>query len=228
MKTVAGIRREFVDVYTNYGLDGRDMLEIPACQFIADEPAVFGTPNEDWHRRELEWYLSQSLDVNDIPPPIPKIWQSVSGEGGEINSNYGWCIFSLENGSQFRNAISALADDLYSRQAVMIYTRPSMHEDATRCGARDFICTNTVQLLVREGVMDYLVYMRSSDAVFGYKGDWAWHSWVFDKAIKSLSLAIGKQVAKGKIIWHAGSFHIYPRHIHLVQEWDDAQWEAGE
>jgi len=28
-----------------------------------------------------------------------KIWQYCSGDNGEINSNYGWCVYHPDNGS---------------------------------------------------------------------------------------------------------------------------------
>ena len=194
--------------------DSNGMREIIAAQFIADESSIFGDVNTDWHDRELAWYLSESLNVNDIYGDIPKIWQDVSDRDGYINSNYGWCIFSRENGRQYDNAIEALMQDPYSRQANMIYTRPSMHVDAKKNGRRDFMCTNTVQLLIRNDVLYYIVNMRSSDAVFGYKGDRYWHEFVFNRAI----LDIGN-VSKGHMVWNAGSLHVYPRHESLVQEW---------
>lgn len=213
MKTVSDIREEF----RNTDPDSRGMLEIIAAQFVADEPAIFGTPNHDWHRRELEWYNSQSLNVNDIPEPIPAIWKKVSSAEGKINSNYGWCIFSAENGYQYRNVVATLKADIYSRQAVMIYTRPDMHSAATVDGMYDFICTNTVQVFVRGGALWYIVNMRSSDAVFGYKGDLAWHTWVQKSLLKDTAL-IG--ISLGPIIWNAGSLHVYPEQDHLVFKGD--------
>ena len=38
--------------------------------FIADEPAIFGTPSEDYIQKELDWYLSGSTNVNDIAASI--------------------------------------------------------------------------------------------------------------------------------------------------------------
>lgn len=191
------------------------MLEIVNASFVADEPAIFGTPNDDWHRREREWYLSESLNVNDIPGVIPAIWKQVAGATGEINSNYGWCIFSRFNGSQYLHAISALKHDKHSRQAVMIYNRPTMHVDSTRNGMRDFICTFATHLLIRDGALHYIVNMRSSDAVFGYKGDRSWHSYVHELALEDLQEKY-RGLKLGKLYWNAGSLHVYPRHHHLV------------
>lgn len=214
MKTVFDIRRELAQCVP----DKSGMREIIAAQFIADEDAIFGEVNQDWHDRELAWYLTQSRNVNDIKGKVPKIWQDVSDEDGNINSNYGWCIFSDENNSQFRRAMDALIANEYTRQAVMIYTRPTMHQESVHKGRYDFLCTNTVQLIIRDNVMHYVVNMRSSDAVFGYKGDRAWHDFVFDMAIERYFKA-SRPVVKGNIIWNAVSLHVYPRHEKLVQEW---------
>ena len=192
-------------------------LEIINACFIADEPSIFGTINEDWNKRELQWYLSQSLSVKDIPAPIPKIWQDIASVKGTINSNYGWCIYSKDNGNQYTSAIAALVADKDSRQAVMIYNRPSMHKDSKKYGMSDFMCTNTVQLYIRDNTLHYSVYMRSNDAVFGYKGDRAWHEYVFNQALFDLSNTY-PDLGKGLLLWNAASLHVYPRHLHLVNE----------
>lgn len=221
MKRVADIRRELASLTP----DENGMRELIAAQFIADEDSIFGSPNEDWHRRELDWYLSESRNVNDIAGNIPKIWKDIADEYGMINSNYGWCIYSEANYSQYRKAMKALRDDPYSRQAVMIYTRPTMHEDSKVRGRKDFMCTNTVQLVIRDGVMHYIVNMRSSDAVFGYKGDRAWHEHVFNEAVHEHS-TLSSTVKKGNLIWNAVSLHVYPRHEKLVQDWINGSDEA--
>ena len=192
-------------------------LEIINATFIADEPSIFGTVNEDWNSRELQWYLSQSLSVNDIPAPIPQIWQDIASVKGTINSNYGWCIYSADNGNQYNSAIAALVADKGSRQAVMIYNRPSMHIDSKKFDMSDFICTNTVQLYIRDNTLHYSVYMRSNDAVYGYKGDRAWHEHVHNQAAIQLS-ATYPGLRRGMLIWNAASLHVYPRHFDLVNK----------
>jgi thymidylate synthase len=191
-------------------------IEIISASFIADEPAIFGTPNEDWHRRELQWYLSQSLNVNDIPPPVPAVWRRVASEDGEINSNYGWCIFSHRNGHQFHRAVDALTADKNSRQAVMIYNRPSMHDDSKRAGMRDFMCTYSTQLLIRNGKLHHIVNMRSNDAIYGYKGDYAWQKCVHEFALSRLRQTY-PSLQMGDLFWNAGSLHIYPQHFELIK-----------
>jgi len=214
---VSDIRKAF----TQCEPDENGLLEIANASFIADEDSIFGTVNHEWNARELQWYLSQSLSVKDIPEPIPKIWKDVASIKGTINSNYGWCIYSKDNGYQYNAAVSALVYDKHSRQAVMIYNRPTMHADSKKFGMKDFMCTNTVQLIIRNNMLYYLVYMRSNDAVYGYKGDYAWHKHVYRQAFIQLSTEYAGLEA-GPIIWNAASLHVYPRHADLVKAHADS------
>jgi thymidylate synthase len=188
-------------------------IELTGVSFLAEEESLFGEPNEDWHARELEWYRSMSRNVRDITPPVPKIWESVADVFGNINSNYGWCVWSDENGRQFENVYKELKRNPESRRAVMIYTRPSMWYDYSFNGRSDFMCTNAVQYLIRDGYLYAVVQMRSNDAVFGYKGDRAWQNTV----LTELGYELG--VLPGGITWQVGSLHVYERHFYLVDHW---------
>lgn len=198
----------------NFAEDGN--LEIVSASFIADEPSIFGEVNPDWNSRELRWYISQSLNVNDITPPVPAVWQQVASKIGRINSNYGWCVFSQANGYQFHKAIDSLIKNKESRQAVIIYLRPSMHEDSKQDGMRDFMCTYSTQLFIRDNQLHHLVYMRSNDAVYGFKGDYFWQDVVHGFALTRLQQTY-PDLVKGSLYWNAGSLHIYPRHFELVK-----------
>ena len=191
---------------------GVKTLEIMNASFIADQPSIIGKVNEDYVERELAWYKSQSLNVNDIPGETPAIWKAVATKDGYINSNYGWCIWSDENHNQYTNVLDELKKNPDSRRANMIYTRPTMHSDYNRNGMSDFMCTNNVQYLIRNGELNALVYMRSNDAVFGYKNDWAWQKHVLDSLCNELN------VPAGQIYWNVSSLHIYERHFDLLKD----------
>ena len=203
--TVEDIRLQFLSLKERSG-NPHDMLEIVNASFIADEPAIFGEPNSDYIFREWKWYMSQSLNVNDIPGDVPKIWQHVSDKDGFINSNYGWCQFSEANHNQYANAVANLKADRNSRQGAMIFTRPTMHEDAVANGMSDFMCTYAHQLMIRDGKLNYHVIMRSNDVVFGYPNDKAWADYVWKMAAKDLGVELGT------MYWNATSLHVYPRH----------------
>ena len=197
-------------------------VEIQNAHFLVDKDWIIREPNYNYAKREIEWYESQSLYVKDIPGQTPKIWELCADKDGKINSNYGWCIFSKENGNQFDHCVKRLLDDPHTREACMIYTRPSMQIDCTLNGMHDFMCTYATQVFlneVRDDVktyqLDYTVFMRSNDAVYGFCNDSLWAMHVQLKLVDELNKH-GLNVIKGDIIWNAGSLHVYERHfIHL-------------
>lgn len=215
--TVSDVREYLKTLYRSGVKADNDTYEIINVSFIADEPSIFGTVNEEYAKCEVDWYNSMSLNVFDMPCKTPAIWEKVSSMHGTINSNYGWCIFSEENFYQYQEAINCLVGDKGSRQSTMIYIRPTMHKDAFVDGMSDFMCTYAVQMIIRNNKLDYIVYMRSNDAVFGYKNDKYWHDIVFNKALGDLK-KIFPGLDQGKMYWNAASLHVYPRHFHLLED----------
>lgn len=197
---------------------GVKTVEIAPVMFKADEALIFGKLNQDYIERELKWYLSQSRYVADIPGKTPLIWEAVADENGMINSNYGWAIFSEENGNQFANVVKHLIENPYTRRANMIYTRPSMHTDYNANGMSDFMCTNNVQYQIRDGKLNAVVHMRSNDAIFGYRNDWAWQDYVLSRLVDTLQ-SHEIMVEKGDIYWCADSLHVYQRHFGLIEQY---------
>lgn len=223
MIKVSEIRTEFNNArlkeqFTVDRNTGVRTIELLNAVFIADEPTIFGTVNEDYVRRELAWYRSMSLNVNDIEGGPPTIWEQVSDKDGFINSNYGWCIYSEENGYQFKHVTEELIRDPNSRRANMIYTRPSMHTDYNKNGMSDFMCTNNVQYVIREGQLHAMVYMRSNDAVYGYKNDYAWQKYVQQELLTAINNRASTSYGLGRIMWNVGSLHVYDRHWHLIKK----------
>lgn len=177
--------------------------------------------NESYVKHELEWYKSQDLCITGHAGiESNKIWQSCATEDGHINSNYGWCIFSKENGSQFEKAVDALRTDPLTRQACMYYTRPSIHEEWNdgKHAKHDMICTCYVSMLLRDGLLEYNVHMRSNDAWHGLRNDLAWHQYVQEQAVKELKAA-GIECACGQIRWFADSLHIYKNKLRIIKEY---------
>jgi thymidylate synthase len=190
---------------------GVKLLEIVNASFVADEPSIFGKPNDSYIEREIEWYKSMSLNVNDIPGETPAVWKQVATPDGRINSNYGWCVWSRENGEQYNNVLRELKQKPTSRRATMIYTRPSMWVDYSRDGMSDFMCTNAVQYVIRDQSVHAIVQMRSNDVFYGYRNDYAWNEYV----LKMLSHDL--DVSPGIIYWNVGSLHVYERNFNLVK-----------
>lgn len=216
MLKVSDIRQHFINELAagNFITDktGVKTIEMLGATFEADEPMIFGEVNEDYVERELQWYKSMSLFVDDIPGKTPAIWQQVASKHGKINSNYGWAIWHKNNHLQYAHVLNELTFSPNSRRAVMIYTRPSMWEDYNEDGMSDFMCTNAVQYMIRDGQLIAIVQMRSNDVVFGYRNDYAWQKYVADRLSEDLNL---KKIPK--ILWHVGNLHVYERHFDKVK-----------
>lgn len=188
-------------------------LELIGTSFVADEDTIFGAVDLGYIQRELTWYLSGSRSVYDIPGGPPKIWCDVADHDGFINSNYGWMMFSPENGDQARYVIEQLNAQPIGRRAVAIYTRPHMHTDWSVNGRSDFVCTNAVNYYLRDGKLHAVVQMRSNDAIFGYRNDLHWQRWM----LGYIAMRLNEDAEPGHIIWQAGSLHVYRRHFHLIE-----------
>ena len=199
---------------------GVSTIEMVGASFIADEPTIFGELNHEYIQHELDWYLSRSLNVNDIPGKVPAIWKSVATPAGFINSNYGYLTLDSKNHNQYQNTLNELILNPNSRRAIMIYTRPTMHDDWHKGGMSDFICTNAVQYLIRDGKVHCVVQMRSNDVVFGYRNDYAWQKYILGCLVEDLECHTGKKLIAGDITWQVGSLHVYSRHFKLIEDYD--------
>jgi len=215
MKTANDIRADLIDKYLaeDYVIDksGAKTIEVLGESFVADENWLIRTPAYKYIERELEWYMSESLYVDDIPGETPQIWKDISSNEGKINSNYGWCIYSEENGNQYKHVLRELRNNPNSRRAAMIYNRPSMHLDYNRDGMSDFMCTFANTFMIRDGKLISHYVMRSNDAVFGYNNDVAWAKFVQGQ------LAYDLEVEVGELIWTATNLHVYERHFEFIE-----------
>lgn len=178
--------------------------------------------NREYHKRELDWYLSLDRSIKGWMDGVT-IWENVASKDDrrEINSNYGWCVFSMQNGDQYKHTLEALEKDPNTRQAQMIYTRPTMHEDWCEGGRHDFICTNTVQCFIRDNKLFYKIDQRSLDTTTGLRADWYWHIHVYDRLFHDLRKTY-PYLEKGKILWNVGSCHIYERSFTVLNKITDA------
>lgn len=209
--------------------------------FLADKNYIVRKPKEPYQTNELEWFISQSRNVQDLKSFagfIPKIWKDIDDPDGIVNSNYGWCCLSKENGSQFYNAMKHLEKDKNSRRAIMIYNRPSMHKDwangrvinSTNRSFKiedyswhylinqeynrlrgDFMCCQNNHFIIRDNKLIMTVHMRSLDAVYGYNADYIWFDWIFNKAVQYLKKTY-PELERGDMVIYADSVHVYEMH----------------
>ena len=66
---------------------GVKTVELQNVQFECDKDYIIREPNYDYASREIEWYESQSLNVNDIQGKTPAIWEQCADVNGEINKD---------------------------------------------------------------------------------------------------------------------------------------------
>jgi len=217
---IVNIREIFKNKYKNkeFVIDktGVKLVELVGISYIADEEIIFGNLNLDYAMKEVQWYNSQSLNVFDIPGKVPQVWQQVSDKNGYINSNYGWCIYSKENGEQYKHAIRELKRNKDSRRSIMIYTRPSMQWEYNKNGRSDFVCTNSAQLLIRSDKLYYILNQRSCDVIYGAKNDLYWAREIHKKAYNELKETY-PELKIGELIHQVGSLHIYDKHFKLIK-----------
>lgn len=168
--------------------------------------------------KELNWYLSQSLSITNYVDDI-QIWNAVctKDDKKEINSNYGYLIFSKENYNQFENCKNELINNKESRRAVMLYNRPSIWYEYNRDGMSDWICTYANQFFIRNNKLYSLYMMRSNDAVYGWINDFFWSCYVYNELYSELR-EVYPDLQIGTIDWFSGSWHLYERHFDLLKK----------
>jgi len=227
---VSDIRNKFLDLYKSeeFVVDrtGSKTLEILGASFLADEEAIFGIPNEEYIRKEIDWYDMESANIYDLDPDPPAAWKMTANKHGEINSNYGMLIYGDRYYNQFDRVVHELISNPNSRRAEMIYTRPSVWVEAFENGKNDFICTNTVTYYIRDNKLHCVVQMRSNDSIFGYKNDRAWQKTVLERLCYSINVnnpVIEETYSQdilltpGNIYWQVQNLHIYERHFHFLK-----------
>ncbi len=232
MQTINSIRRHFIHEleYKNFIEDrlGSKTIEIIGASFLANEPVIFGKPNQNYIDREIDWYMRMSTNIHDIyedERPPPKAWEYAADPHGNINSNYGKLIFDDKFHHQYNMVLKELEANPDTRRACMVYNRPSIWTEYNEGGKDDFICTNAVTYYLRKDklakhmtsndkvkdLIDCVVQMRSNDVIFGYRNDWAWQQYVLQCLCDELG-----NVSPGQMIWQVQNLHVYEKHFDLV------------
>ena len=180
----------------------------------------FQTPKK-YVKAELDWYKSMDRSIigHEGIESNPT-WQSccTKDEKKEVNSNYGWCVFSEENGSQYDNCLEVLKKDATSRNAIIIYNRPEIYKDYKRDGMHDMICTFFSHFFIRDNKLYMIHSMRSNDIRYGFIcSDLAWNCFVYQNMYEDLKETY-PDLEAGTIIWTSDSMHLYSRHFDDLKE----------
>lgn len=165
--------------------------------------------------KEKEWYDSHDLSIDKVDDI--QIWKDVSDDTSQINSNYGYLVFSKGNFSQFEQAFQSLKNFKSSRQSIIIYTRPSIHLESNALNGRDFICTNYQQFFIRDNKLNCVTSMRSNDCIYGTFNDIPWFITVYNRMYNRL-LSPYNDLQKGEFIFVPNSWHCYEKHFDLLRD----------
>ena len=185
----------------------------------------FQTPKK-YVKAELDWYKSMDLSIigHEGIESNPT-WQSccTKDEKKEINSNYGWCVFSEENGSQYDNCLEVLKKDKTTRNAIIMYNRPEIYEDYKRDEMHDMICTMYSHFFIRHNRLYMIHNMRSNDVRYGFIcSDLAWNCFVYQNMYEDLKSTY-PDLEVGTIIWTSDSMHLYSRHFDDLKNYVESE-----
>ena len=162
---------------------------------------------------ETLWYLSGDNKTEWIANYAP-FWRDISDDGKTANSAYGARIFrehpriAQNNLNQWEYVKNELSNDPDSRRAFLHIRTP---EDSI-IGSKDVPCTIGLQFFIRDGKLDLIVNMRSSDLILGISYDVP--AFTFLQELMALELG----VPMGTYIHVSNSLHVYEKHFKMLDE----------
>ena len=162
---------------------------------------------------EALWYLSGDNKTEWIANYAP-FWRDISDDGVTANSAYGARIFKthprIAQGTlnQWEYIKDELRRDPDSRRAFLHIRTPS----DSIIGSKDVPCTIGLQFFIRDGKLDLIVNMRSSDLVLGISYD------VPAFTLLQELMAIELNVLIGTYIHVSNSLHVYEKHFGMLDE----------
>jgi len=163
---------------------------------------------------ELVWYLSGSDNVSFIQYYIPG-YEKYAEPDGTVHGAYGPRIFGQEC-NQFEVVREKLTSHDGTRKAVIqIFDA----KDILR-SYNDVPCTCTLQFFIRNGKLDLVVYMRSSDAFKGLPHD----IFCFTMLQEIMARSVGCDIGSYKHF--SGSLHIYDYDLESVQQYINEGYQS--
>jgi thymidylate synthase len=154
---------------------------------------------------EFMWYLSMDPKVRNIGKAA-SIWKDIADSDGVVHSNYGGCLYR-----GWDRVVNELVRFPESRRAVIALNQPD-----TDYGMKDVPCTMFVQFFIRDGKLDMIWNMRSSDFAFGFCNDVAVGMLFMQMMRNELLSAEDEWVELGSFTYNATSFHCYDNHWSLI------------
>ena len=205
-----------------------------SVDWVADEDSMIGPVNQDWVRRELEWFQSGSDKLSDMEGPVPALFQACAGFDGKVNSAYGYILFGAGERlphppSLFNRVVDTfITEGKGTRHAVAVITDRDVHNLSRYNGRNDFICTNALNFMIdAENRLHLIAQMRSMDAVFGYRADYSMWNLLMDYLLGNLE-TVYPNLTRGNITFQVANLHVYPRHFDVLEKWADKIYDKQE
>lgn len=198
---------------------GSNQLEKVFVNFEISDPTNINVTvesrkfNQRYAIAEWLWYLSANSKVNNISK-LASIWKDIQDPYGEVESNYGSYIFSLDKNfsrSQWSWVVNELLVDRDSRRATISINQPYHKEK----NVKDYPCTQYIQFFIRDNKLHMGVNMRSNDIIFGLCND-IFTFCLFQQLMLNELNDRGLKLELGSYFHHAGSLHIYERHFKMM------------
>jgi thymidylate synthase len=165
---------------------------------------------------EAWWILSGRDDVEAIAPYSKQISQ-FSDDGHKFFGAYGPPIID-----QLDYVVNAIMRDPDTRQSVLTTWRPNPPK------TKDVPCTVAFSWLLRDGVLECHVFMRSSDNWLGIPYDAFNFSMLTAEIVRQLNqspLLWSQPIGLGNCHLTAASSHLYERNFDAVREVLATPWE---
>ena len=167
---------------------------------------------------EFMWYLSMDPKVRNIGKAA-SIWKDIADSDGVVHSNYGGCLYR-----GWDRVVNELVRFPESRRAVIALNQPD-----TDYGMKDVPCTMFVQFFIRDGKLDMIWNMRSSDFAFGFCNDVAVGMLFMQMMRNELLSAEDEWIQLGSFTYNATSFHCYDNHWSLIfDDYHNEVWDKFE
>ncbi len=194
--------------------DGRKTKELPAFTGVLQDPyerivtLLSRKTNMRYLAGEMCFYIGEDERLSTISA-YSKFWNKVSDDGLVVNSAYGKRLFydlTPDRTTHFNYAFNKLAEDIHTRKAIMLMSRPEDMKDS-----KDNVCTLTLQFFIRNNQLNLIVNMRSCDIWYGFTYDVPFFTFVQELMLERLNRVCGYNLTMGLYIHQAGSLHAYEK-----------------
>lgn len=156
---------------------------------------------------ELNWFLSGSVNVNELKDKGVNIWNAWADDYGDLGPVYGRQWVNWDGIDQFDRLINGLMDDPASRRHIV---------SAWNVGEIDEMalppCHVMFQCYARGAYIDMQMYQRSADMFLGVP----YNITSYALLLTAIATHLGKFAGKLKIV--LGDAHIYESHVEATEQ----------